>query len=151
MTQGDTPEPVFEDQPVENIPLPPVDVTAEPQEAVEGHSTGSRFHWPVTALRRMTTRHLAPDAVDAVTPPPPPAPSGNTTDMIIRQPFAFGFYATIGALVAIGLANALISLKTILLIVVLSLFIALGLNPMVEWLTKRRPVSYTHLRAHETD
>jgi predicted PurR-regulated permease PerM len=138
MTQGDTPEPVFEDQPVENIPLPPVDVTAEPQEAVEGHSTGSRFHWPVTALRRMTTRHLAPDAVDAVTPPPPPTPSGNTTDMIIRQPFAFGFYATIGALVAIGLGNALTSLKTILLIVVLSLFIALGLNPMVEWLTKRR-------------
>lgn len=138
MTQGDTPEPVFEDQPVENIPLPPVDVTAEPQEAVEGHSTGSRFHWPVTALRRMTTRHLAPDAVDVVTPPPPPTPSGNTTDMIIRQPFAFGFYATIGALVAISLGNALISLKTILLIVVLSLFIALGLNPMVEWLTKRR-------------
>jgi len=138
MTQGDAPEPVFEDQPVENIPLAPVDVTAETQEAVEGHSTGSRFHWPVTALRRMTTRHLVPDAVDAVTPPPPLTPSGTATDMIIRQPFAFGFYATIGALVAIGLGNALISLKAILLIVVLSLFIALGLNPMVEWLTKRR-------------
>ena len=138
MTQGDTPEPVFEDQPVENIPLAPVDVTAETQEAVEGHSTGSRFHWPVTALRRMTTRHLVPDAVDAVTPPPPLTPSETATDMIIRQPFAFGFYATIGALVAIGLGNALISLKAILLIVVLSLFIALGLNPMVEWLTKRR-------------
>ena len=138
MTQGDTPEPVFEDQPVENIPLAPVDATAETQEAVEGHSTGSRFHWPVTALRRMTTRHLAPDAVDAVTPPPPLTPSETATDMIIRQPFAFGFYATIGALVAIGLGNALISLKAILLIVVLSLFIALGLNPMVEWLTKRR-------------
>jgi predicted PurR-regulated permease PerM len=138
MTQGDAPEPVFEDQPVENIPLAPVDVTAETQEAVEGHSTGSRFHWPVTALRRMTTRHLAPDAVDAVTPPPPPPPSENTTDTTIRQPFAFGFYATIGALAAIALAWALISLKAILLIVVLSLFIALGLNPMVEWLTKRR-------------
>ena len=138
MTQGDAPEPVFEDQPVENIPPAPVDVTAETQEAVEGHSTGSRFHWPVTALRRMTTRHLVPDAVDAVTPPPPLTPSGTATDMIIRQPFAFGFYATIGALVAIGLGNALISLKAILLIVVLSLFIALGLNPMVEWLTKRR-------------
>ena len=74
MTQGDAPEPVFEDQPVENIPLAPVDVTAETQEAVEGHSNGSRFQWPVTALRRMTTRHLAPDAVDVVTPPPPPAP-----------------------------------------------------------------------------
>ena len=138
MTQGDTPEPVFEDQPVENIPLAPADVTVETQEAVEGHSTGSRFHWPVTALRRMTTRHLAPDPVEAVTPPPPPTPSESTTDMTIRQPFAFGFYATIGALAAIALAMALISLKAILLIVVLSLFIALGLNPMVEWLTARR-------------
>ena len=138
MTQGDAPEPVFEDQPVENIPPAPVDVTAETQEAVEGHSTGSRFHWPVTALRRMTTRHLVPDAVDTVTPPPPLTPTDTATDMVIRQPFAFGFYATIGALVAIGLGNALTSLKTILLIVVLSLFIALGLNPMVEWLTKRR-------------
>jgi predicted PurR-regulated permease PerM len=138
MTQGDAPEPVFEDQPVENIPLAPVDVTAETQEAVEGHSNGSRFQWPVTALRRMTTRHLATDPVDVPTPPPPPTPSESASDITIRQPFAFGFYATIGALAAIALAWALISLKAILLIVVLSLFIALGLNPMVEWLTKRR-------------
>lgn len=138
MTQGDPPEPVFEDQPVENTPLAPVQVTAETQEAVEGHSTGSRFHWPVTALRRMTTRHLVPETVDPVTPPPPLTPSENTTDTVIRQPFAFGFYATIGALVALVLGYGLFTLRAILLIVVLSLFIALGLNPMVEWLTKRR-------------
>jgi predicted PurR-regulated permease PerM len=138
MTQGEVPEPVVEDQASENVPIPAVDAVPETQEAVEGHSTGSRFQWPVTALRRMTTRHLANDPVEGVTPPPPPVLSGPGTDMTIRQPFAFGFYATIGALVAIGLANALISLKAILLIVVLSLFIALGLNPMVEWLTKHR-------------
>ena len=138
MTQGEVPEPVVEDQ-AENIPVLGVDASAETQAAVEGHSTGSRFQWPVTALRRMTTRHLANDPVEeVVSPPPPPAPSQSATDITIRQPFAFGFYATIGALVAIGLAFALISLKAILLIVVLSLFIALGLNPMVEWLTKRR-------------
>ena len=137
MTQGEVPEPVVEDQ-AENIPVLGVDASAETQAAVEGHSTGSRFQWPVTALRRMTTRHLANDPVEVVTPPPPPAPSQSATDITIRQPFAFGFYATIGALVAIGLAYALISLKAILLIVVLSLFIALGLNPMVEWLTKHR-------------
>ena len=137
MTQGEVPEPVVEDQ-AENIPVLGVDASAETQAAVAGHSTGSRFQWPVTALRRMTTRHLANDPVEVVTPPPPPAPSQSATDITIRQPFAFGFYATIGALVAIGLAYALISLKAILLIVVLSLFIALGLNPMVEWLTKHR-------------
>jgi len=108
MTQGDVPEPVVEDQASENVPILGVDAVPETQEAVEGHSTGSRFQWPVTALRRMTTRHLAADPVEAVTPPPPPIPSETTTDTTIRQPFAFGFYATIGALVALGLAMALI-------------------------------------------
>ena len=138
MTQGEVPEPVVEDQASENVPILDVDAVAETQEAVEGHSTGSRFQWPVTALRRMTTRHLAADPAETVVPVPPPAPSESASDITIKQPFAFGFYATIGALVALALAFALISLKAILLIVVLSLFIALGLNPMVEWLTKHR-------------
>ena len=138
MTQGEVPEPALEDQASENVPILGGDAVPEMHEAVEGHSTGSRFQWPVTALRRMTTRHLAVDPVEPVTPPPPPVPNEGATDITIRQPFAFGFYATIGALAAIGLAMALISLKAILLIVVLSLFIALGLNPMVEWLTARK-------------
>jgi predicted PurR-regulated permease PerM len=138
MTQGETPEPVLEDQASENAPSLNVDVVPETQEAVEGHGTASRFHWPVTALRRITTRHLVPDDTESVTPPPPLEPGSNATDMVIRQPFAFGFYATIGALVAFTLGTALVSLKAILLIVVLSLFIALGLNPTVEWLTKHK-------------
>jgi predicted PurR-regulated permease PerM len=137
MTQGEVPEPVVEDQ-AENVPVLGVDASAETQAAVEGHSTGSRFQWPVTALRRMTTRHLAVDPAETVAAIPPPVPGDEGSNITIKQPFAFGFYATIGALVAIGLAMALISLKSILLIVVLSLFIALGLNPMVEWLTKHK-------------
>lgn len=137
MTQGEAPEPAADDQ-AENVPIPEVDAVPETQEVVEGHSTGSRFQWPVTALRRMTTRHLTTDPAETVAPVPPPAPTETASSITIRQPFALGFYATIGALVAIGLATALISLKSILLIVVLSLFIALGLNPMVEWLTKHK-------------
>ncbi len=139
MTEADVPEPVIEDQPVKNIPFPDVDaVVPETSEAVEGHSTGSRFQWPVTALRRMTTRHLVADTPEDPVVVPPPAPGESTSGITIRQPFALGFYATIGALVALALAGAVSSLKSILLIVVLSLFIALGLNPMVEWLTKRK-------------
>ncbi|MBI4901645.1 MAG: AI-2E family transporter [Actinobacteria bacterium] len=138
MTQGEVPKPLIEDESVGNIPLPETDAVDQSEEAVEGHATGSRFHWPVTALRRMTTRHLVVDPAESVVPVPPPVPSETGSDITIRQPFALGFYATIGALVAIGLAMTLISLKAILLIVLLSLFIALGLNPMVEWLTARK-------------
>jgi predicted PurR-regulated permease PerM len=138
MTEADVPEPVIEDQAVENIPIPSVEAVPEAQEAVEGHSTGSRFQWPVTALRRMTTRHLAVDPAETTVPVPPPTPTGSANVITIKQPFALGFYATIGALVALALAGAVTSLKAILLIVVLSLFIALGLNPMVDWLTKHK-------------
>ncbi len=138
MTQGEVPEPNIEDQSVEDTPVPAEQPVTESEEAVEGHTNGSRFRWPVTALRRMTTRHLAVDPVESPVPVPPPVPNDSGSDITIRQPFALGFYATIGSLVAIGLAMTLISLKAILLIVVLSLFIALGLNPMVEWLTARK-------------
>lgn len=138
MTQGEAPEPVIEDQAVENIPAPSVDAAPETQAAVEGHSSGSRFQWPVTALRRMTTRHLVTDPAETTVPVPPPVPSETASDITIKQPFALGFYATIGALVALALAGAVTSLKSILLIIVLSLFIALGLNPMVDWLTRHK-------------
>jgi predicted PurR-regulated permease PerM len=138
MSQEEVPESSVEDEAVENIPVPATDAVGDTDEAVEGHSTGSRFHWPVTALRRMTTRHLVADPAETAVPVPPPAPTETGSAITIRQPFALGFYATIGALVAIGLAQTFISLKAILLIVVLSLFIALGLNPMVEWLTAHK-------------
>ncbi|MHB1010398.1 MAG: AI-2E family transporter [Propionibacteriaceae bacterium] len=136
MSQDEVPE--VEDEAVGNIPVPAPDAVGDTDQAVEGHSTGSRFHWPVTALRRMTTRHLMADPAETAVPVPPPAPTESGSAITIRQPFALGFYATIGALVAIGLAQTLISLKAILLIVILSLFIALGLNPMVEWLTAHK-------------
>ncbi|HET7723783.1 MAG TPA: AI-2E family transporter, partial [Propionibacteriaceae bacterium] len=138
MSQEEVPESSMEDEAVENVPTLETDGAGETHEAVEGHSTGSRFHWPVTALRRMTTRHLAAEPAETAVPVPPPTPTESGSDITIRQPFALGFYATIGALVAIGLAQTLISLKAILLIVVLSLFIALGLNPMVDWLTAHK-------------
>ena len=139
MTEADVPEPVIEEHPGDTIPVPDADAgVPETSEAVEGHSTGSRFQWPVTALRRMTTRHLVADPPDDPVTVPPPTPGESASGITIRQPFALGFYATIGALVALALAGAVSSLKSILLIVVLSLFIALGLNPMVEWLTKRK-------------
>lgn len=119
---------------------PETPVVPAGDEVVEGHATGSRFRWPVTTLRRISTRHLLPPPQEdtPLAPPPPPTPIDEAAEMTIRGPFALGFFATIGALAALALAGALTSLNSILLIVVLSLFIALGLSPMVEWLTRKR-------------
>ena len=53
------------------------------------------------------------------------------------SPFRIGFTATLGALVAYGLAQALIQARSVLILIVVAMFLALGLNPMVELLIRR--------------
>lgn len=53
------------------------------------------------------------------------------------SPFAIGFFGALGAMVAITLVSILGTIEPILVLVVLSLFIALGLNPAVESLNRR--------------
>ena len=53
------------------------------------------------------------------------------------HPFYFGFIATLGALIAIVLMRALASVSQILVLILISLFLATGLNPAVEALRKR--------------
>lgn len=71
---------------------------------------------------------------------PKPDPTPRTSSEILpadRSPFQFGFFGVLGGLVAIGLVGVLGALNNILVIVVLALFLALGINPVVEWLNKR--------------
>lgn len=49
-----------------------------------------------------------------------------------------GFFGGIGVLLAIALGQAVIQVQSVLILVVLSMFLALGLNPAVESLTRRR-------------
>jgi predicted PurR-regulated permease PerM len=53
------------------------------------------------------------------------------------HPFLFGFFAALGVLVAWGLWNALGQAKSVLILLVVSMFIAVGLNPLVEWFMRR--------------
>jgi predicted PurR-regulated permease PerM len=53
------------------------------------------------------------------------------------HPFLFGFSAALGVLVAWGLWNALGQAKSVLILLVVSMFIAVGLNPLVEWFMRR--------------
>ena len=51
-----------------------------------------------------------------------------------RTPFSVGLFAGIGALLAWFLGGLLLSIGSILVLIVVALFLAVGLNPAVEWL-----------------
>ncbi|MEU4195732.1 AI-2E family transporter [Kribbella sp. NPDC026611] len=53
------------------------------------------------------------------------------------NPFMFGFFAALGVLVAWGLWHALGQARSVLILLLVSMFIAVGLNPLVEWFMRR--------------
>ena len=81
---------------------------------------------------RRTTQPTPPDLSDGLT-----ARTEHRLSLLDRNPFQIGFFLTIGALAAFGLVQTVISLKTVVVLVMLSLAIALGLNPVVEWFHHR--------------
>jgi predicted PurR-regulated permease PerM len=53
------------------------------------------------------------------------------------NPFMFGFFGALGVLVAYGLWHALGQAQSVLILLIVSMFIAVGLNPLVEWFMRR--------------
>lgn len=51
-----------------------------------------------------------------------------------RSPFALGFIATAGGLLAFFLGTLLLSIGSVLILIVVAMFLAVGLNPAVEFL-----------------
>jgi predicted PurR-regulated permease PerM len=78
----------------------------------------------------------APQGTDPNAPGQAPGPRPRTP-LNLMSPFRIGFVATVGALLAYGLARAVIQAQSILILVVVALFVALGLNPLVRGLTRR--------------
>lgn len=54
-----------------------------------------------------------------------------------RSPFYLGFFGALGALLAYFLWTALLGIGSVLILIVVSLFLAAGLNPAVEFLERR--------------
>ena len=54
-----------------------------------------------------------------------------------RSPFYFGFLGTLGALVAVGLSKSLTHVAAVLVVILMSSFIAVGLDPVVRSLVRR--------------
>ncbi|MFI9597424.1 AI-2E family transporter [Nonomuraea sp. NPDC052265] len=67
-------------------------------------------------------------------PDPPGLPFGRPGRPFGSTPFVFGFTAALGVLTAWLLVQALTASASILLLIVVSLFLAVGLDPAVRWL-----------------
>jgi predicted PurR-regulated permease PerM len=71
-------------------------------------------------------------------PLPPTRPATRQPSGLLRHsPFTVGFFGALGALVAIFLAQQVMSISSTLILLVMGLFLAVGLNPLVEWFMKR--------------
>lgn len=75
---------------------------------------------------------------EPIAPPPPPSQESERGFVLARMsPFAIGFFGTLGAVVAYALMTMLGQVQALLVLVVVSLYLALGLNPLVELLNRR--------------
>ena len=79
-----------------------------------------------------------------VTQPTPPDLSENASpvtagrvSLLNRNPFTIGFFLAAGGITAYALLTSLGQLRDIIVLILLSLALALGLNPLVEWFHNR--------------
>ncbi len=77
--------------------------------------------------------------VDEETPAPyvPVQPQAQPSQLLRHSPFNIGFYGALGALVAVFLSQQLLSISSVLVLLVMSMFLAIGLNPVVEFFMRR--------------
>ncbi|MDO5751892.1 AI-2E family transporter [Arthrobacter sp.] len=68
---------------------------------------------------------------------PDPSEPASATSMF-RHPIYFGFMGTVGVGIALFLSYILANTQSLVLWIVTALFIALGLDPVVRWLEKRK-------------
>lgn len=78
-------------------------------------------------IRRVTQPTPADLDADAIAASP-----RHDVTLARRSPFAIGFFVTLGALTAGGLVFGLYRVASVVLLVLLALYLALGLNPLVD-------------------
>lgn len=115
---------------------------ASPADAADGSgppgATGARDPGQVGAA---DSSGPVADRVTVVVGEPEPAPPdlgvpGRPFER--HSPFYVGLVGGLGLLTAYVLAQALVAIQSVLVLIVASMFLAAGLNPLVEWLERRR-------------
>lgn len=98
-----------------------------PPGAVNGPSGAAGGHPAVGGPR------VSPEALDEHA-----MPYGRPGKPLTKNPFLIGLTAGMGLLTAWALAQALVTSRSVIVLVVVAMFLALGLNPAVEALQRRR-------------
>ncbi len=146
------PEPATDAVPVPDVPGRPGAARAMPADAAEatdilpaavpypsrsspGHQAASRPGSPAGrapgAPARTAVDGPADHGADAA------LPYGLPGQPLARGPFLWGLTAALGVLTAWALAQALISSRSVIVLIVVAAFLAVGLNPVVEILQRR--------------
>jgi predicted PurR-regulated permease PerM len=79
----------------------------------------------------------APVLGPASVPPPESRPQRQVPALLRHSPFATGFFGALGALVAVFLAEQFLSISGSIILIVMALFLAIGLHPLVELFMRR--------------
>lgn len=87
---------------------------------------------------RRGAQTLLTPAPEEVIPPVPPVVVSGESKLLKYSPFSIGFLGALGVLVAVALNSALVQVQSVLVLVVLALFLALGLSPTVDFFTRRQ-------------
>ena len=80
---------------------------------------------------------LVVDPEASTYPEPTAATSPHPIPLLRHSPFNIGFFGALGVLLAVFLIEQLFSISSMLVLLVLAMFLAIGLNPVVEFFMRR--------------
>jgi predicted PurR-regulated permease PerM len=113
--------------------VPPPDGPAEHPDALRAAADSGRLTQEQAERRMLATVEAAETVAEAIGGLGQPGRPLNK-----RSPFFIGMAAAAGVAVTYGLAELIIRARGVLILIGLALFIAVGLEPLVGWLTRRR-------------
>ncbi|MHA6524876.1 AI-2E family transporter [Tessaracoccus sp. G1721] len=116
----------------------PTDDAAEPAQAPAPPPRRRGLFRRGAGMMAQSARTLLTPTPEPIIVPVPPAAVDPRERSPWPSPFLFGFMGALGVLMAVALAQAIITVQSVLILVVMALFLALGLSPAVEFLTRRR-------------
>jgi predicted PurR-regulated permease PerM len=79
----------------------------------------------------------ADEAADAAERADDDAHLGEPGEPLRHSPYYLGFFGGLGALTAFWLGQQILAVGSIIILIVVSMFLAAGLNPLVEWFMRR--------------
>lgn len=86
---------------------------------------------------RRSAAATAPEPVVPAATTLPPAEEKPHPALLRHSPFTTGFFAALGAALAIFLLQQVAGISSVLILIVMAFFLAVGLNPLVEWFVRR--------------